>query len=104
MFVCFTKNLIREIKVAQLAGKVAENSAYHHGEQSLTNTIAGVAQNFVGSNNINFLLPAGQFGTHLHGGSDATLARYIFTRLRLKEINFSISKILPFGFFSSPLA
>jgi DNA topoisomerase-2 len=81
MFVCFTKNLIREIKVAQLGGKVAENSAYHHGEQSLTNTIIGLAQNFVGSNNINFLVPAGQFGTRLHGGSDAASARYIFTRL-----------------------
>jgi DNA topoisomerase-2 len=81
MFVCFTKNLIREIKVAQLAGKVAENSAYHHGEQSLTNTIVGLAQTFIGSNNINFLVPAGQFGTRLHGGSDAASARYIFTRL-----------------------
>jgi DNA topoisomerase-2 len=81
MFVCFTKNLIREIKVAQLGGKVAENSAYHHGEQSLTNTIIGLAQTFVGSNNINFLVPAGQFGTRLHGGSDAASARYIFTRL-----------------------
>ena len=81
MFVCFTKNLIREIKVAQLAGKVAENSAYHHGEQSLTNTIVGLAQTFVGSNNINFLVPDGQFGTRLHGGNDAASARYIFTRL-----------------------
>ena len=81
MFVCFTKNLIREIKVAQLAGKVAENSAYHHGEQSLTNTIVGLAQTYIGSNNINFLVPAGQFGTRLHGGNDAASARYIFTRL-----------------------
>ncbi|CAF4314644.1 unnamed protein product, partial [Adineta steineri] len=48
---------------------------------SLTNTIVGLAQNFVGSNNINFLVPAGQFGTRLHGGSDAASARYIFTRL-----------------------
>jgi DNA topoisomerase-2 len=94
MFFCFTKNLIREIKVA-------ENSTYHHGEQSLINAIAGVAQNFVGSNNINFLVPAGQFGTRLHGGSDTTSARYIFTQPRLKEINFSISKIVPFGFFFS---
>ncbi|CAF1266552.1 unnamed protein product [Rotaria sp. Silwood1] len=81
IFVCFTKNLIREIKVAQLAGKVAKNSAYHHGEQSLTNTTIGLAQNFVGSNNINFLVPAGQFGRLLHGGNDAASARYIFTRL-----------------------
>lgn len=102
MFVCFTKNLIREIKVAQLAGKVAENSAYHHGEQSLTNAIVGLAQNFVGSNNINFLVPAGQFGTRLHGGSDAASARYIFTRLRFVFIHFVTEKCFPSNF--SPLA
>ncbi|CAH1454096.1 unnamed protein product [Lactuca virosa] len=36
---------------------------YHHGEQSLVGTIIGMAQNFVGSNNINLLYPSGQFGT-----------------------------------------
>ncbi|CAF0724246.1 unnamed protein product [Didymodactylos carnosus] len=81
MYVCFTKNIIREIKVAQLGGKVAEYSAYHHGEISLTKTIVGLAQNFVGSNNINLLVPAGQFGTRINGGDDAASARYIFTKL-----------------------
>ena len=32
MFTCFKRNDKREIKVAQLAGSVAEHSAYHHGE------------------------------------------------------------------------
>jgi DNA topoisomerase II len=54
--------------VAQLAGYVAEHSAYHHGEISLTQTIVGMAQNFVGSNNINYLLPNGQFGSRNMGG------------------------------------
>jgi DNA gyrase/topoisomerase IV subunit A len=31
----------------------------------LTSTIVGLAQNFVGSNNINLLDPNGQFGTRL---------------------------------------
>ncbi|CAF1607258.1 unnamed protein product [Rotaria magnacalcarata] len=66
MFICFTKNFIRDIKVARLAGKVAENSAYHHGEQPLINTIVDLAQNFVSLNNINFLVPAGQFCTCLY--------------------------------------
>jgi DNA topoisomerase-2 len=35
LYGCFKRNLIKEIKVAQLAGYIAENSAYHHGEQSL---------------------------------------------------------------------
>ena len=70
-----------EIKVAQLAGFVAEHTAYHHGEAALTATIAGMAQDFVGSNNVNVLVPQGQFGTRLQGGKDAASARYIFTRL-----------------------
>ena len=70
-----------EIKVAQLAGYVAEHTAYHHGEASLTATIVAMAQDFVGSNNLNLLQPLGQFGTRLQGGKDAASARYIFTKL-----------------------
>jgi len=32
VFTCLKRNLTKEIKVAQLAGSVAEHSAYHHGE------------------------------------------------------------------------
>lgn len=65
LFTCLKRNDRKEIKVAQLAGSVAEHSAYHHGEVSLMGTIIGLAQNFVGSNNLNLLLPNGQFGTRL---------------------------------------
>lgn len=34
VFCCFKRNDKREVKVAQLAGSVAEMSAYHHGEVS----------------------------------------------------------------------
>ncbi|KAL1432034.1 hypothetical protein MTO96_013397 [Rhipicephalus appendiculatus] len=81
LFTCFKRNDKREIKVAQLAGSVAEHSAYHHGEASLMSTIINLAQNFVGSNNINLLQPIGQFGTRLQGGKDAASPRYIFTML-----------------------
>lgn len=40
-----------------------------------------MAQDFVGSNNINLLVPSGQFGTRLTGGADAASPRYIFTQL-----------------------
>ena len=56
------------------------NSCYHHGEDSLNQAIVGMAQNFVGSNNINLLVPAGQFGSRIKGGKDASSPRYIFTR------------------------
>ncbi len=82
LFSCFKRNLTKqEIKVAQLAGYVSEHSAYHHGEASLTQTIIGMAQNFVGSNNLNLLAPCGQFGTRLMGGKDAASPRYVFTKL-----------------------
>ncbi|XP_060074256.1 DNA topoisomerase 2-alpha-like isoform X2 [Ylistrum balloti] len=81
LFTCFKRNQLKEIKVAQLAGSVGEQSAYHHGENSLMGTIINLAQNFVGSNNINTLKPIGQFGTRLHGGKDAASPRYIFTAL-----------------------
>lgn len=35
LFTCFKRNDKREVKVAQLAGSVAEMSAYHHGEVSM---------------------------------------------------------------------
>jgi len=81
LFACFKRKLVKEIKVAQLAGYVSEHSAYHHGEMSLNGTIVGMAQDFVGANNIQFLFPSGQFGTRLQGGKDAASPRYIFTRL-----------------------
>lgn len=81
LFTCFKRNDKREVKVAQLAGSVAEMSSYHHGEMSLMMTIINLAQNFVGSNNLNLLQPIGQFGTRLHGGKDSASPRYIFTML-----------------------
>ena len=78
---CFLRNDKREVKVAQLSGSVAEKSAYHHGEVSLQATIIKLAQDFVGSNNINLLLPNGQFGSRRKGGADHAASRYIFTKL-----------------------
>ncbi|XP_077291439.1 DNA topoisomerase 2 isoform X2 [Arctopsyche grandis] len=81
IFTCIKRNDKREVKVAQLAGSVAEHSAYHHGEASLCATIVNLAQNHVGSNNINLLEPRGQFGSRLEGGKDSASARYIFTKM-----------------------
>ena len=81
LFSAFKKNLNQEIKVAQFSGYVSEHSGYHHGEASLNSAIVGLAQNFVGSNNINLFMPNGQFGTRLQGGKDSASERYIFTQL-----------------------
>ena len=81
LYCAFKRNLTQEVKVAQFSGYVSEHSEYHHGEQSLNGAIVNMAQDFVGSNNINPLLPNGQFGSRLHGGDDSASERYIFTML-----------------------
>ena len=81
LYCAFKRNLTSEIKVAQFSGYVSEHSCYHHGEASLNGAIVNMSQNFVGSNNINYLKPNGQFGTRLQGGADSASERYIFTQL-----------------------
>ena len=81
LYAAFKKKLNTEIKVAQFSGYVSEHSGYHHGEASLNGTIVGMAQTFIGSNNINVLEPNGQFGTRLGGGKDSASERYIYTTL-----------------------
>ncbi|KAJ9671211.1 hypothetical protein PVL29_027276 [Vitis rotundifolia] len=72
LFCSFKRSFVKEATIAQFSGYVSEHSTYHHGEQSITSTIIGMAQDFVGSNNINLLLP-----------NDHASARYIYTRLSL---------------------
>ena len=81
LYSCLKRNLRSEIRVAQLAGYVSEHAAYHHGEASLNSTIVGMAQTYVGSNNISLLQPIGQFGSRLLGGKDSASPRYIHTQL-----------------------
>ena len=81
MYTCFRRNLVKDMKVVELSGLVSGLTAYHHGDTSLQQTIVGLAQDFIGSNNINCLEPSGNFGSRLKGGSDCASARYIYTRL-----------------------
>lgn len=83
LFGCFLKTQLSssEMKVAQLCGYIADKSHYHHGEVSLSSAITSMAQDFVGSNNVNLLLPKGQLGSRLQGGKDAASPRYTFVQL-----------------------
>lgn len=81
LYTCFRRNLKKDIKVVELAGSVSGLTNFAHGEASMQQTIVGLAQNFVGSNNINCLEPSGNFGSRRQGGKDAASARYIYTRL-----------------------
>ena len=90
LYAAFKRNLAAEIRVAQFAGYVSEHTGYHHGEASLNEAIIGMAQDFVGANNITWLMPQGQFGTRLQGGKDSASPRYIHTYL-----NPRVRKIVP---------
>ena len=67
------------MKVSQLSAAIALVSAYHHGEGSLESTVVGLAQDYPGANNLNYLKPLGQFGSRLANSPSAS--RYIFTDL-----------------------
>jgi DNA topoisomerase-2 len=82
LYGAFKRKLERdEIKVAQLSGYISEHTGYHHGEASLQGAIINMAQDYVGSNNINVFKPNGNFGSRRLGGEDAASSRYIFTQL-----------------------
>ena len=83
LYGCIKKGVYTDTKVAQLSGYISEHTSYHHGEVSLHGTIINMAQDYVGSNNINLLVPSGQFGTRVLMGKDSASPRYIFTRLNL---------------------
>jgi DNA topoisomerase-2 len=96
LYSALKRNLKSELRVAQFAGYVSEHSGYHHGEASLNDAIVGMAQDFMGSNNMSWFVPQGQFGTRLQGGSDAASPRYIHTYLQPH-----VSKLVPDEDFAS---
>jgi DNA topoisomerase-2 len=81
LYGCFKRNLKEEVRVAQLAAYISEQTAFHHGESSMQGTLVGMAQTFVGSNNVALIEGVGQFGTRLCGGGDAGAPRYIYAQL-----------------------
>ena len=95
LYAALKRNLTSEIRVAQFAGYVSEHTGYHHGEASLTEAIIGMAQDYMGANNIPWLVPQGQFGTRLQGGSDSASPRYIHTYLQS-----IVKKLVPSADFS----
>lgn len=84
LFTCFKTNLKytgKVLKVFQLGGLVSAKSAYHHGNQSMDDTITGMAASYVGYNNVPLLFRDGQFGSRFQGGKDAASSRYVATKL-----------------------
>jgi len=70
----------KKFKVSQLANKVSDKMKYHHGEDSLSDAITKMAQDFVGSNNMPFFTREGQLGSREEGGNDAADPRYPYVK------------------------
>ena len=68
LYTLFQRKLQRENTVAQLASHVREDTDYPYGEHHVHRTILEMAQAFVGSNNLNLLMPIGPFSTRLLNG------------------------------------
>lgn len=76
------KNYQKVEGVEKIAGAIKEVAGYHHGIGSLYDTIIGLAQGFVGKNNIPLFVNHGAFGTRDDGGEKTAAApRYIATKL-----------------------
>ena len=67
----------KPMKIFQLAGRVAADAFYHHGDGSLNSAIVGMAQKF--KNSMPVLEDIGQFGSLR--SPEAAAARYIATKL-----------------------
>lgn len=66
----------KEMVVERIANHAAEITNYKHGAGCLAETIMMMTRNFVGSNNLPYFSPHGQFGTREKGGADAPNPRY----------------------------
>lgn len=71
----------KKYKVSQFQGFISEHTAYPHGEQNLEGTIINMARMFVGTNNISFLEPMGQFGSRINYKKKPS-GRYVYTSPR----------------------
>jgi DNA topoisomerase-2 len=83
MYAVFQKgnSAYHDTKLIELAGDVMKSANYHHGDQSLHETIIKLAQDYPGANNLPLLEGIGQFGSRRKNGDDTPGARYISVRL-----------------------
>lgn len=81
LYSALSTNLKESIRTSQVVSVALGKTCYHHGENSMVDTLVGMAQAFIGSNNIPLFTRDGMFGTRFSGGKDVAQARYISTCL-----------------------
>jgi hypothetical protein len=96
-------------KLEALIGHICEQTAYYHGEHGLSLAIIGMAQDFLGSNNVNLLVPYGHFGCRHFGNKESGASRYLSCALSLitsililSEDNLFLSYKVDDGHFIEP--
>lgn len=77
IYIILKDKITNLFKVQNLCARVSEKTNYIHGAVSLYGVIVGLAQDFVGTNNIPLLQRKGNFGNRLI--PEASADRYIFT-------------------------
>ena len=77
IYIILTDKITDLFKVQNLCARVSEKTNYIHGATSLYGVIVGLAQNFVGTNNVPLLQRKGNFGNRLI--PEASADRYIFS-------------------------
>lgn len=71
-----------KIKVSTLASHTSEITEYKHGENSLVETIAMMTQDFVGANNMPYIVARAMLGSRNQGGKDFSAARYTYVSIQ----------------------
>ena len=74
----------KQVKFVIAAGNVIADTAYHHGDNSLKESMIKMGQGFVGSNNIPYFVNAGEYGSRMLGTSDEkthAADRYLYFKM-----------------------
>jgi len=79
LYAILKRNYSAPNDLERVTGAIKEETAYHHGGNSIAEAITKMGQGFVGSNNIPLCVNDGEFGTRVNGGSDHAKPRYLKT-------------------------
>jgi DNA topoisomerase II len=75
----FNSNPDNILNVSALSGHVKAKTNYHYGDKALDDTIINLARQYLGTNNLSYLYPKGEFGSRYFLGEDKGASRYIKT-------------------------
>lgn len=69
----------KKMNVAEFGNNTKSTTKYDYGDKAIADTIINMARQYVGSNNLSYFFPKGQFGNRDKGIDDKGQSRYIYT-------------------------